>query len=147
MSRDRTTSIPRAVTPRDEALARAVKLLRAEHPEWGWAGAMAEELEAQGKDLAALTAERDERRKTIARLKAWVGGSLVAALSAAAATIYGWGAKDGRAEAAVVQAEEYRARVVELEQNDREQDKAISNLRGALGRAMWALRAPGDDQP
>lgn len=142
VSRDRTAVVPRAVTPRDSTLAAAMAKLRAEHPEWGWATAMADELQAQGKDVARLCEVEEERKGTVRRLKGLVGGSIGSALLALAVALHGWGKKDGLAEAAQAQATEYRARVQVLEERVQDQALDIARLQALSVRpsGTWGLR-------
>jgi type VI protein secretion system component VasK len=131
VSRDRTV-VPRAVTPRDEVLDRAIAEVRREQPEWHFVEVFGDELKAQGADVETLRKDYEARKSTIRWLKGLVSGSLVTALIAVVAASRAYGRNEGLAEASKAQAAEYRAKVQELDAAREAQALDIARLQEAV---------------
>jgi hypothetical protein len=94
-----TTPIPRAVTPRDEVLHRALAQVREQGGEWSWAEVMLREQQTQRGELDDLREDKAKRDKAFGGLKKWLAGSWLVAALALGGGLVDYGTRRGRSEA------------------------------------------------
>ena len=139
-------AVPRAVTPADEVLRRAVDEIRRQDPEWAVAKQVADALADVGDRIASLEDAREALEHTRRRLIGWVLGSIGGAVSALGVALWfafgvagDAGESRGRAAEREVRAAEERALLHRLRDSHEDLARELAELRG---RVRWPSPAP-----